>query len=162
MNEIDNTTTTEPANVATTTSALEAAIEAARGAKPGRPKKPEPTAEELVAKQAEKDAKVAEKAEKKATREATKAEKNAERDAKRAEKKAARELKQANLAEERLAKKLGKLVFKPGQTIKVVTGELAGIQGIVAKCARLRVHIQVEGQKKLAYCFVTDCAPLES
>lgn len=160
MTEINTIETATETQILTATNAIDAALAKVKSA--GRPKveKPAPTPEEVAAAEAKAAdkaaAREAESAAKKAAREAERAQKLEVRSAKRAEKAAAREA-------ERVAKKAARdaaKAFQVGQAVKVVTGELAGIQGLVTKCSRKRVFLSVEGQKKPAYVFITDCAAI--
>lgn len=137
MTDLLNSETTS-VETPTTVDAIDAALAKAKRGR-GRPKTvltPEQEAEKAAAKEA---------------KEAAKAERKAARAEKKAAKAAEREAARANRAAEKVAKK----AFQVGQAVKIVTGELAGLNGTVEKCGRERVFINT-GNKKPAYVYVKD------
>jgi ATPase subunit of ABC transporter with duplicated ATPase domains len=166
-NVVETTETTTPEtvettdNVVVTGNAIDDALALVR--KAGRPKCAEKSPEEIEAAQEAKAERDAAREEKKAARAAKKAEKDAARAEKRkakAAKAAAKAEERAAAKEQRKAERESKRPFQVGQAVKVVSGEFAGIQGLVAKCARKRVFIAVQGQKKQAYCLIEEVAAL--
>lgn len=166
-NVVEPTETTTAENVVSTDdvvitgNAIDDALALVR--KAGRPKRAEKTPEEIAVAQEAKAERDAAREEKKAVRAAKKAEKDAERAAKReakAAKASAKAEERAAAKEQRKAERESKRAFQVGQAVKVIAGEFAGIQGLVAKCARKRVFVAVQGQKKQAYCLIEEVAAL--
>jgi transcription elongation factor len=146
MENLENVVVESVETVADTTETSEVVNEVR---KPGRTRKVQGTPEEIAAAQ---EAKAQRKAEKDAARK--------ERLEARLAKRQAKVEERATLKAQRQAERAAKRAFQIGQAVKIVSGEFAGIQGLVAKCARKRVHIAVQGQKKQAYCLIEEVTAL--